>query len=228
MDQPMKMHFFPLAGLMAMILVVPPVEAESATSAKVAEKDFGRLSADGMSAFEDIHLARMAIFDGHTDEAAKLVADAKTSLAKAKADGAAFSKAESALRMPADGPAGRGNDATPIMWIPIDSRIDAGETFQPTAERAAAVITAKKHLMKGEGAKALQVVTVAALDMDYTLALAPLDKSVADIDDAAKLIAARDFYGASQAIRHAEAGIRFDEIDDIANVRGGSVPGNAK
>jgi hypothetical protein len=108
MDQPMKMHFFPLAGLMAMILVVPPVEAESATSAKVAEKDFGRLSADGMSAFEDIHLARMAIFDGHTDEAAKLVADAKTSLAKAKADGAAFSKAESALRMPADGPAGRG------------------------------------------------------------------------------------------------------------------------
>jgi hypothetical protein len=82
--------------------------------------------------------------------------------------------------------------------------------------------------MKGEGAKALQVVTVAALDMDYTLALAPLDKSVADIDDAAKLIAARDFYGASQALRHAEAGIRFDEIDDIANVRGGSVPGNAK
>ena len=224
----MKTRFLLLVGLMSSAVADVPVQAESTTSLKVAEKDFGRLSVDGMGAFEDIHFARLAIFDGHTDEAAKFVNDAKTSLAKAKTDGAAFLKAESALRMPDQMPAGQGDGGTPIMWIPIDSRIDAGQTFQSTAERAATVITAKKHLMKGEGAKALQVVTSAALDMDYTLALAPLDKSMADIDDAAQRIAMRDFYGASQALRHAEAGIRFDEIDDIANVRGGSAAGNAK
>jgi hypothetical protein len=48
--------------------------------------------------------------------------------------------------------------------------------------------------MKGEGAKALQVVTSAALDRDYTQALAPLDKSMADIDEAAQRIAMRDYY----------------------------------
>ncbi len=228
MDEPMKTRFLLLVGLMTSAFTNFPAQAETVASVKVAEKDFGHLSADGMSAFEDIHLARMAIFDGNTDEAAKFVIDAKTSLAKAKTDGAAFVKAESALRMPGQMPAGQGNDRTPIMWIPIDSRIDAGETFQSTAERAASVITAKKHLMKGEGAKALQVVTSAALDMDYTLALAPLDKSMADIDDAAQRIAMRDFYGASQALRHAEAGIRFDEIDDIANVKSKGAPVNAR
>ncbi len=181
-----------------------------------------------MSAFEDIHLARIAIFDGSTDEAAKFVTDAKASLANAKTDGAAFLKAESALRTPSGAPFGPGKEDTPIVWIPVDSRIDAGETFQPTAERTAAVITAKKHLMKGEGGKALQVVRSAAIDVDYTVAVAPLDKSMADVDAAAKRIAVRDYYGASQALRHAEAGIRFDEVDDVANVKSGSAGGNDK
>lgn len=215
-----------LAGAMTAILASVSVSAASDSSLKVAEKDFGRLSADGMSAFEDIHLARMAIFDGNTDEAAKFVIDAKTSLANAKTDGAAFLKAESALRAPAQAPIGRDKGATPVIWIPIDSRIDVGEAFQPTAERTAAVITAKKHLMKGEGGKALDVVKSAALDIDYTVAVAPLEKSIAEVEDAAQRIAIRDYYGASQALRRAEAGIRFDEVDDVANVKGGG--GNGK
>ncbi len=224
----MKTRFLLLLALLTSTATEFPVQAESTASVKVAERDFGRLSADGKSAFEDIHQARMAIFDGNTDEATKFVIDAKASLVKAKTDGAAFMKAESALVITAQMPAGHGDSGAPIMWIPIDSRIDIGETFEPNAARAAAVITAKKHLMKGEGAKALQVVTSAALDMDYTLALAPLEQSIADIDDAAQRMASRDFYGASQALRHAEAGIRFDETDDIANVRTGSAAGNAK
>lgn len=215
-----------LAGLMSAILAAAPVSAGSDSSLKIAEKDFGRLSADGMSAFEDIHLARMAIFDGNTDEAAKFVIDARTSLANAKTDGAAFLKAESALRAPPQAPVGHDKGGTPILWIPIDSRLDVGETFQPSTEKTAAVITAKKHLMKGEGGKALEVVKSAALDIDYTLAVAPLEKSIAEVEEAAQRIAMRDYYGASQALRRAEAGIRFDEVDDVANVK--SVSGNGK
>lgn len=222
----MKTRTFLLAGLMSSILAAAPAGAGSDSSLKVAEKDFGRLSADGMSAFEDIHLARIAIFDGNTDEAAKFVIDAKASLANARIDGAAFLKAESDLRAPAQAPVGRDKSATPILWIPIDSRIDVGQTFQPSADKAAAVITAKKHLMKGEGGKALQVVKSAALDIDYTVAVAPLEKSIAEVDDAARRIAIRDYYGASQALRRAEAGIRFDEVDDVANIE--DVSGNGK
>ncbi len=214
-----------LAGMMTAILAAASVSAASDSALKVAEKDFGRLSADGMSAFEDIHLARMAIFDGSTDEAAKFVIDAKTSLANAKTDGAAFLKAESALRGPSQAPVGRDKSGTPIVWIPIDSRIDVGETFEPTAEKTAAVITAKKHLMKGEGGKALQTVRSEGLDIDYTLAVAPLEQSIVEVEDAVQRIAMRDYYGASQALRRAEAGIRFDEVDDVANVKNVSANG---
>jgi len=231
MDEPMKKRSALFASLMISMMAAGAVHADSsppsaAASLKVAEADFGRLSADGMSAFEDIHLARMAIFDGNTDEAAKFVIDAKASLANAKSDGSAFLKAESALRPPLQALAGK--EGTPVIWIPIDSRIDVGDSFRSTAEQTAAVVTAKKHLMKGEGAKALQLVKSASLDIDYTLAVAPLEKSMADIDEAEKRIAIRDYYGASQALRHAEAGIRFDEIDDVANVKSGSAGSNGK
>jgi hypothetical protein len=37
-----------------------------------------------------------------------------------------------------------------------------------------------------------------------------------------------DYYGASQSLRLAEAGIRYDEIDDVANVSGQTKTAAAK
>jgi hypothetical protein len=225
----MKKLTLPMIGLTISLVATA---ATAADHTKIAEKDFGLLSADGMSAFEDIHLARLAIFDGKTDEAAKFVSDAKDSLAKAKTDGSAFVKAEASLHMPAQLAAKLASDQKkgidPVVWIPIDSRIDVGETFQPTTDKAAALVTAQKTLMRGEGPKALQLVKSASLDIDYTLAVAPLEASIKDIDLASLLIASGDYYKASQALKHAEAGIRFDEIDDVADVKTGNKGRDAK
>jgi hypothetical protein len=202
----------------------PKADTGSSKIADIADKDFGRLSADGVSAFSDIHLARMAIFEGKTDEAAKLVADAQASLGKAKGDDTAFMKAESEFRTPAQAaPKTQGNQAkmtTPVAWIPIDGDLVLGETFKPTPEKAAAVVTARKGLEKGEGAKSLEAIKLAAIDVDYTMAVVPLEKSITDIDEANKLMTSHDYYGASQSLRLAEAGVRYDEIDDVANVSG--------
>jgi hypothetical protein len=153
---------------------------------KTVDRDFGRLSADGVSAFNDIHMARRAIFEGKTDEAAKFVADAQASLAKAKADDAIFMKAESALRGPAQttAKANTGKSVAPIAWIPIDSEIALGETFESTPEKAAAVVTARKNLEKGENAKSLEAIKLAQIDINFTVAVAPLEQSIADIDQA--------------------------------------------
>jgi hypothetical protein len=194
-----------------------------AAPAKIADKDFGHLSTDGVSAFNDLHLARIAIFDGRTDEAAKLITDAQASLGKAKTDSAVFLKAESALRPPAQAtpkpPATQANSATPMAWIPIDADIVLGESFQATPEKAAAVVTAKKGLEKGDSAKSLEAIKLASVDVNYTLAMAPLDQSVTDVDEANTLMTKHDYYGASQSLKRAEDGIRYDEIDDIANVK---------
>ena len=66
-----------------------------------ANKELGKLSADGRKAFQDVRLARLAIFDGQTDQAKKYADEAKASIAKAKTDDTAFMKAEAALKPPA-------------------------------------------------------------------------------------------------------------------------------
>ena len=206
----------------------PPV----AESSKQSDKEFGKVSADGTSAFEDIHLARLAIFDGKTEEASKLVTDAQASLAKAKTDDTAFVKAESALKAPSQTTpstlANRQKGVTPIAWIPIASEIIVGDTFQATPDKAAAVVTARKHLAKGESAKALETIKLASIDVDYTLAVAPLDDTIAAVDAASKFIASKDYYDASQSLRTAEAGVRYDEVDDVANVSGKGKAAGAK
>ena len=232
----MNRSYIAVAGLMASVVMCgsslaavaesPAAPKADAGSTKVVDKDFGRLSADGVSAFSDIHLARMAIFEGKTDEAAKLVADARVSLGKAKGDDTAFMKAESEFRTPGQSaPPTTGNQAkmtTPVAWIPIDGDLVLGETFKPTPEKAAAVVTARKGIEKGEGAKSLETIKLAAIDVDYTMAVVPLEKSITDIDEANKLMTSHDYYGASQSLRLAEAGVRYDEIDDVANVKGQS------
>lgn len=196
--------------------------AGARTSERAAAMEgFGRLSDDGVSAFNDIHLARMEIFDGDTDRAAKLVSDALASLQRAKSQNEAVTKSETDLQGPSPvGSRGRGRGSEPpIAWLPIDAEIVIGQTYKSSAENAAAIVDANKSLDHGEGDKALERLRMAAIDADYVLALAPLDQSISDVEEASRLIAARDFYGASQALRRAEENVRYDEVDDVAHVR---------
>lgn len=61
-------------------------------------KDFGKLSADGVRAYQDLTLARLAIFDGRTADAKKLVDDAASGFDKAKSDESVFQQAEATMR----------------------------------------------------------------------------------------------------------------------------------
>ena len=80
----------------------PPAQAGQQQTAQqqTAEKDFARLSKDGSRAFQDLALARLAIFDGRTDDAKKYVGEADTSFGKAKSDDTVFTKAEADLKSP--------------------------------------------------------------------------------------------------------------------------------
>jgi hypothetical protein len=231
----MKRTLSLVAGLMTSIVMAgnsaialaansEPADSSEARATRIADKDFGRLSADGVRAFNDVHLARIAIYDGKTDEAAKFIADAQSALGKAKTDEAILMKAESELKVspkatPAETVAAEKN-APPIAWIPIDNDIVFGETFQPTTGKVAAIGTAKKALARGDGTTALKAIKLADVYVDYTVAVAPLEQSVAAVNDASKLIASHDYFGASQSLKKAEDGIRYDEFDDVADIKG--------
>lgn len=215
------------AGLMSLALCAGAARAADGAAipsapsheAKLAERDFGKLSMEGVSAFDDIHLARLAIFEGKIEEAAQFISDAQGSLAKAKTDETAFMKAEAAFHPPVPSTAASARNNIAVVWIPIDAEIAVGESFRATPEKSAAMVSARKTLAKGDGAHALNHIKLAAIDVNYTLAVAPLLEVSGDVDAAQQQFAAKDYYGASQSLRKAEAAVRYDQVTDIADVK---------
>jgi hypothetical protein len=187
-----------------------------------ANKELGKLSADGRKAFQDVRLARLAIFDGQTDQAKKYVDEAKVSIAKAKTDDTGFMKAEASLKPPA-GVAQRtatqsGTDkpvqsTTPTAWLPVDGGLTLGEDFVATPAKAAGVAKANDQLKKGDHKQAMETLKLAEINVAFVMDVAPLDKTVSGIDTAAQLIDSGKYYEGNQALKGVEDGVRFDVAD---------------
>ena len=75
-------------------------QQKSTPQQTAADKNFGKLSADGSRAFEDLTLTRLAIYDGRIADAKKYVNEADTAFGKAKTDEAVFTKAQADLKTP--------------------------------------------------------------------------------------------------------------------------------
>jgi hypothetical protein len=210
-----------VAALLGTTILAGAVYAQQTTAAPAAktqqkaeaQRDFMKLSADGANAFRAMHQARLAIFEADPAAAKKLVADARDALAKAKTDSTAFLKAESELTMP------KGMKATPsaaagpaIAWLPVDGQLGLGEDFVATPTKAAAVAEANKHLEKGQRKEAIERLQLADVSVTFTTALAPLDRTIADIDIAARFMDEGKYYEANAAMKKAEDGLRYDVV----------------
>jgi hypothetical protein len=187
-----------------------------------ANKELGKLSADGRKAFQDVRLARLAIFDGQADQAKKYVDEAKASIAKAKTDDTAYVKDEAALKPPAGvaqrtATQGAGDkptpSPTPTAWLPVDGGLTLGEDFVATPAKAAGVAKANDQLKKGDHKQAMETLKLSEIDVAFVMEVAPLDKTVSGIDTAAQLIDSGKYYEGNQALKGVEDGIRYDVAD---------------
>jgi hypothetical protein len=187
-----------------------------------ANKELGKLSADGRKAFHDVRLARLAIFDGQTDQAKKYIDEAKASITKAKTDDTAFMKAEAALKPPA-GPSQRSaiqgagdkpmQSTTPTAWLPVDGGLTLGEDFVATPAKAAGVAKANDQLKKGDHKQAMETLKLSEINVAFVMEVAPLDKTISGIDTAAQLIDSGKYYEGNQALKGVEDGVRVDVAD---------------
>lgn len=222
----------------------PPV-AQMSPAQKAVDTDVGKLSKDGAQAFRDMHLARVAIYEADPAQAKDLIGKAQAALAKARSDETVFRKAESDLRTPAEMSAGKtaaktaaktatdtaptaaatapaaASDAKPganeqVAWLPIDAQLTLDEDFVATPEKAAAVSDANTSLQKGDKTGALEKLKLAHVDVNFTMAVLPLDKTTADVDQAATLIGQGKYYEANALLKTAEDRMRFDVIDALA------------
>ena len=194
---------------------------------QTADQDFGKLSADGFKAFRDVRLARLAIFDGQTDQAKKFIDEARTAITKAKADDTAFIKDEASLKPPAgvsQKAAQTGTDKsapskTPTAWLPVDGSLTLGEDFVATPTKAAAVAKANEQLKKGDHKQAMETLKLSEINVAFVMEVAPVDKTISGIDNAAQLIDSGKYYEGNQALKGVEDGLRFDVADVSAGLK---------
>lgn len=191
------------------------------------DKDVGKLSKDGAQGFRDLQLTRLAIFEANPGQAKDMIAKAQAAFAKAKSDDAVFTKAEAELKSPADMAAHKATapgdkaGAKPaskeqVAWVPVDAQLTLGDDFVATPTKASAVTEANKNLAQGDQKGALEKLKLAHVDVNFTMAVLPLNTTIANVDQAAALIGQGKYYEANAALKTAQDNMRFDVIDAVA------------
>jgi len=194
-----------------------PGKSDAQKEARV-EKELGRLSTDGATAFRDLRLARIAIFNAEPASAKFLIEKTQASLKAATTDDTAYLKADAELNnshatesshtKPVSMRNGR-----PVAWLPIDGQLTLGEDLLSTFEKQTAVQKANQLLHAGDRKSATIALKVAGIDIDFTMAVAPLDETIFSVDQAATLINDKKYYEANALLKQIEDSIRFDTID---------------
>ena len=209
-------------------------QQKSTPQQTLADKDFGKLSADGSRAFQDLTLTRLAIYDGRIDDAKKYVSEAETAFGKAKTDEAVFTRAQADLKTPTasrkvsgaapmekiggDKIPGMPNgmlaemvdQKKPIAWLPIDGAITINEDYTANPAKTAAVAGANNSLKSGDRKGAMEKLKLAKINVDVTLAVIPLELTINYAHQAAGLITDGKYYEASQVLRQVQDSLRFD------------------
>jgi hypothetical protein len=198
-----------------------PETSQTTPAQETAERDFGRVSADGFKAMSDVRLARLAIFNADPASAKSDLADAVAALDRARSDDTIFMKAESELKTPAGltqpHQAGETVGSTRIKWLPVDGAMTLGEDYVTTPAKTASVAKANEQIQKGDHAHALQTLRLAGIDVAFDMEVAPLNKTIAGVTQAQQLADAGHYYQANQALKSVQDGARFD-VENLSAV----------
>ncbi|MFT8675098.1 MAG: YfdX family protein [Acetobacter sp.] len=182
-------------------------------AAQPVARAFARLSRDGAATFENLTLARRAIFDGDTASAATLIVAARQALDRAVADRTAFLKAEAELMPTRAGQPPRQivSGAAQMLWLPIGGELVLDDMQEPTEERVAVLAAANRHLLAGDLARAAEILRITSVDANYVMTAMPVEKTRKDVALAASLIRT-DPYKAGEALRDAENAVRYASV----------------
>ncbi|MEX6505561.1 YfdX family protein [Jiella sp. M17.18] len=209
--------------------------SSQAKPVKQAVRDYTRLSRSGFNAFHDIRLARLAIFDGQAKRAEHFVSSAEASWQKAENDRTSFMKAVSDIHAPQN--QGNQNNASadmkgqngtqsakngadnskPIKWVPIDAEVNLAKGYLVTPQNSKAVAKANQSMRNGDRKGAMDSLKLAGIDVNYTMALAPVNQTETQLQAAAKDLNANKYYEANLDLKKAEDGIMLDQISVVGN-----------
>ncbi len=182
---------------------------------------FQALSTQGQRAFTDISAARVELFQGHTTKAVAHVKDAQQALKLAQSDNTALKKAASDLKVK-DNQGKADTSTTVTSWLPIWGDTVVQDSYMANPQKMKAVADANSKLKHGDAKGAAETLRLAGVDIDTTIALAPLKQTITDVDQAAKQLASDKFYEANLTLKQAQDEVRYAStaMDFTANKHG--------
>lgn len=182
---------------------------------------FQALSTQGQRAFVDISSARIELFQGQPKKALEQVKGAQHALKLAEKDNTAFTKAASDLKVK-DSQGKLDTDTTAKAWLPIWGDTIIQDNYLASPQKVKAVADANAKLKHGDAKGAAEVLRLAGVNVDTSIALAPLKQTVADVDQAAKLLASDKYYEANLTLKKVQDEVRFasTDVNFAANTHG--------
>lgn len=169
--------------------------------ASAGEHKFIRLSEEGSQAAQAIKLARLALFNGQTQEATQWLEQAKASLAAAAKE--------------TDNWVPKSPETGHNPMIPIDVRLTRAEDFVLSSSKNAQFEQVKAHLKQGELRKAIELLHPDDVHLTLTTTLMPLEASSKAVDEASTLLTQGKYYDANLALKKAEDGWVVDSQNAV-------------
>lgn len=174
-------------------------KAQTKAMDKTAKEDFLKVSEDAQMTMRNLRGARLAIFNGMTEEAQTYL-DAAVSRSAATVKDADKFAADS--KQP----------AKDDEYVPFDATLTVADTFVPTEQKIKHIAKANEHLRKGEKKEALEVLQLGGVDVAVSTKLVPAKLAQSHISQADKLVSEGKYYEANLALKAVEDAVVIETV----------------
>lgn len=175
-----------------------------------------KTASEALSAVTGAHAARMALFENDIDAAKNQLAQARSQFLDAENDAKALAVADTE------------NPSADAHYLPFDMSMALTESFQPTDENRQAVQSASELMQTGKADNAAEVLRAAAIEVNVSAALIPVEQTAGHFDRAQKLVDEGKYFEANLALKSIEDSVivRSFSLDAIP-VQGDNAPQTA-
>ena len=189
-----------------------PPAAAATTTVKSSQTTDALLnfSQAGRDAFDNIRMARVDLFNGHTDTAMKEMKAAQVSLIAAKAEAPTFATRTQTKVM--GKVVGAANDTFTADAVPVGGDLVLADNFQLSERHQPVIAKAKEHLAKGDKKAALEVLKAGDVDVSYKRQWLPIANAEKSLDKAISLATSKKYYDANLALKMIEDGVQTDTV----------------
>lgn len=186
-------------------------------------------------AIREIQQARIALFQGETDAAAKLVSAANDNLGAARKlvgeHGIERTDATGGGKDAGKGGGQHGAKGPADAWLPLQTSFALAEGFVPAEQHQDTLQKAGSQMQGGDERGAAESLRLGEIDFALSAAMLPANASLKHVQDAERLIGEKKFFEANLALKAVEDSVVVETWSAAAiptqGIDGQGVPGDA-